>query len=379
MNKVGKLLFAAVFLASMGGAPAGCNKGQSLSQAMEKICEGAPLPDWFSKLAPPDRMAASSRLFEEQRAWFEKNVTNTKARKLMAKLASIEPYRWSWELSETARRANVRPCPFVRTLGPAVPSEVPVVSGRHLDGVDTLPLISITRDAISSNGEVIVRLKNGQIDDWDLEGGAMGIQIKRLMSFRHTPQAQDEPRVQTFSEDGGPAGLAINLHLEPNTPQRLLFGTIASLRSAEPPYHHFNLLVASKEGTLGALPIDLPRPLSFDEEQPDAARVQLILSLTDKRLVLWSVSGLEGTLTDPVLSSDRDPANAHWFDLGKVSAKLAEIEERQWPGGEGAPHELLVQAHAELPYRVLAELLSEIQKTASGEPRFITPLAMSTF
>jgi len=318
-------------------------------------------------------MAAASRLAKEQQEWFDTKVSNAKSRKLFEKLGLLEKYRWPREISEAAKEAGLDECAFATSLGPIIPSQATLVSSQHLAGVDDQPIVAITADAISVDGKAIVQVRKGSVDPLELEGGALGIKIMRLSQYSFPNAAPQEHQVRTF-QVGGESPLGINIFAEPETPYRLLFQAIASLRSATPAYRRFSLLVASKEGTLGSLPIVLPEHSAYGEG-PETEPVMLIVTLTKERLLLWSVSGLEGTLEKPAFVMERDPANSDEYDFAKLSAVLAEIVERRWPNGGRTPEdfELLIMANGDAPYRTIAELVSVTQTTPSGEPYF-TPL-----
>lgn len=360
-------------------ALASCNGGQSHSQAMKQFCSGPPVPEWFNALAPPDRMAAFPRVQKEQLAWFEKNVTNAKARELVAKLPALEPYLWSREISNAAKSAIVDPCPLVASLGPIIPSKAAIVNSQHLDGVDALPIVAITKNSISVNGDKVVHLRDGAFDESDLEGGAMGIKIKPLSNYRFPEPPAEAHQVRTF-EPGGPIPKAVSVFAEPTTPYGLLFQTIATLRSNKASFGRFSLLVASTQGLLGSLPVQLPgAPARYVDLEKEP--VHLIVVLTETKLLLWSVSGMEGTLTEPSLVVERDSSKSDEYGFAKLSVKLSEIIERRWPENDRNPedYELMLMPESTTPYRIIVEFMAATQKTPSGEHQFSTILAKPSF
>lgn len=371
--KLPRRLKPPVLLIIAFAALASCKSEQSMQQAMKKICAGPPVPTWFSKLAPPDRLAASSRLVEEQATWYGKNVTNANGRELLVKLALLEPYHWSREISSAAYAANVSPCPYADSHGPIIPSEAVVIDSAYLDGIDPMPIVALTKDSISIDGNEVVKLRNGTVDASEIEGGARGIKISRLSA--HNIPEPPESQVRTF-EVGGPSPRAISIFAEPTTSYRLLFQTISSLRWQEASFRRFSLLVASKEGTLASLPMVFPEPAVTGIDM-DKLPLGLTVSLTDKQLLLWSISGEEGTLEVPSLVIQRDPTKSDEYDFLKLSDKLAEIIERRWPDKIREPmdYDLFLMADGNTPYRIVVELMAATQKTHSGQLQFSTLFA----
>jgi len=93
---------------------------------------------------------------------------------------------------------------------------------------------------------------------------------------------------------------------------------------------------------------------------PDALPLQLVISITKTQVIVWSISGLEGTLKEPkrVLPNDARTAD-------EVGNTLAEIVKRRW-GGKHRPEstlEILVMADGATPMQQVASVLGAVRET----------------
>jgi hypothetical protein len=95
---------------------------------------------------------------------------------------------------------------------------------------------------------------------------------------------------------------------------------------------------------------------------------KLFVSVTREKMIVWSISGEEGTLHDPKwLITGHDAAA-----MAKVSAALADIVARRWPTGQRPDDgdEIVVQADDALPMSVIAVLFGAVRATPDGKPLF---------
>ena len=370
-----------------------CKQGQaeqSFAQAMGEICAGPPVPVGWETLTPPERAAAFNELATAHGEWMEKSIRNPKARALLVRLAEVASYQLPSRIADAAKEAGIETCPYVHKLGLILPGTVTLVNSELLDLVDNLPIVGLREGAITLGSNIILSLKNWTVDAQELEGGALGIRIMRLTKYMAALKSSPPPRqpkVQTFQLSGD-ASLAINLLCEPETPYRLLFQVIASLRPAD--YRHFSLLVGSPAGSLGALTVQLPDsrprlqenfvPTKNSEDEP----LQLIVSMTKDRYFLWSISGLEGTLDKPRLVVERGgpKGKTGGYDLERLTDILNEIVKRRWPKAERPEisAEILIQADGSVPFRNLAALISATRHSKEGDSLFpFTILARPSF
>ncbi len=363
---------------------------QSFAQAMRKICVGPPVPAGWAALSPPERAAAFHQLATAQGEWIEKSIKNPKARALLARLAEVASYQLPSRIADAAEEAGIETCPYVHKLGLVLPGIVTLVNSESLDLVTDLPIVGLREEAITLGPDVILSLKNWTADALEVEGGALGIRITQVteyMAALKPSPAPPGPKAHTFQLSAD-AGLAINLLCEPETPYRLLFQVIASMRPAD--YRHFSLLVASPAGSLGALTLHLPdsqyRPQEdfVPAKEPKDEPLHLIVSMTEDRYLLWSISGLEGTLDNPKLTVERGPPEGKTggYDFEGLTEILNEIVKRRWPTGQRPEisTEILIQADGSVPFQTLAALISATRYSKAGDSLFpFTMLAKPSF
>lgn len=101
---------------------------------------------------------------------------------------------------------------------------------------------------------------------------------------------------------------------------------------------------------------------------PDEQPLQLMVSVTKNRMILWSVSGLEGTLQEPKMSAGLLPpenaSDAPTFDYAKLNEALLEVATRRW-GGKPRPidtYEILLQADGDIPYETIIKVMDHMRR-----------------
>jgi biopolymer transport protein ExbD len=138
---------------------------------------------------------------------------------------------------------------------------------------------------------------------------------------------------------------------------------------------------------------DMKDPPELD---PKDKPVRMVLSVTPTTAILWSISGLEGTLSDPAATADRTGqvgANCRTdaqceqsacdyetytcktpddevepipvFDWTRVNAKLFEIAERRWKGKIRKPetYRIWLQADGSVPYGTIVAAMDSVRCT----------------
>lgn len=121
-----------------------------------------------------------------------------------------------------------------------------------------------------------------------------------------------------------------------------------------------------------------PAPSDIDDQLSAAARptlppedigLGLIVSVTKDDIVLWSSSGLEGTLAQPRLRVTRsDPAA-----MTKLGDQLRDITHRRWQGKQRPQdsHSIILQADPATTIQTIAELIAAVRASPDGkEPLF---------
>ncbi len=137
----------------------------------------------------------------------------------------------------------------------------------------------------------------------------------------------------------------------------------------------FLLASVSSGFILGQIDTTLPdaaqassKPAVDPAKTPDEQPLQLMVSVTQNRLILWSVSGLEGTLQDPRLSLNllppKEAGDPPSFDFLKLNKELQAIADRRWKG-KLRPHdtyEILLQADGSIPYETVIKAMDHMRR-----------------
>jgi hypothetical protein len=146
-------------------------------------------------------------------------------------------------------------------------------------------------------------------------------------------------------------------------PSSVLAATLLSARSRE--LRGFDLVVGGgRDETV--LPIELPRPKpKRPPTMPDAPDedVGLLVSISGPEVVLWSTSGLEGTLRAPKLRVPLAPAAERTAALRKA---LADIVARR--GKKGST--LIVISGRDVTVQTLVELFAAVRAGDDGTELF---------
>jgi hypothetical protein len=245
----------------------------------------------------------------------------------------------------------------------------PVVVERGVEPLaDEGAMVVVSASAIEVEGKQVVPVTGGDVAASEKEGGALGMKIPKLTKF-----------LQAWGEASKDAAAPVRLLVEPATASRVLFSVIVSSRDAGA--RAFRLVVARPDGSIGALPIELPDAkastgtlIELDAAKkkapPPDAPAGLILSVTRDKLILWSMSGLEGTLDAPKLVV---PAEGGHFDLEKVTASLVEIAQRRWPDAGRRPADtrsIIIQVEGAARFQELAGLIAAARTRPDGSPLF---------
>ena len=100
--------------------------------------------------------------------------------------------------------------------------------------------------------------------------------------------------------------------------------------------------------------------------EPNEERLQLVVSATKKNMLVWSMTGLEGTIQDPkaVIPIARDDDGTIRYDYATLNNALYEIANRRWKGKrrQMATYEVILQCDAETPYDVVIEIMDHLRR-----------------
>jgi biopolymer transport protein ExbD len=232
---------------------------------------------------------------------------------------------------------------------PLAPSGVDLaVSPRALERIpDGRPTIVVTKTGIVVEGKAVAAVANGDVDPADKEGGALGLRITRLADFMKTLAAASKTPMD-----------AANVVIDQSLPYQLAIEVLFSAKSA--PMKYFGLVAKTPSG-LGIVPLTLP-----DKVPPGAKPTGLkpVVAITKDKLILWSISGLEGTLQAPKLTVPRTQAD-------KLTPALAEIVKRRFKGKrDAADREILVMADQVILMKDVMAVMFAIRTAADGSELF---------
>jgi biopolymer transport protein ExbD len=209
-----------------------------------------------------------------------------------------------------------------------------------------------------------VVVKDGAVDAADKDGGGLGYKITRLTKFVQALIAADK---------APPAGFVIAI--DEKLAYRLLVEVLFSVKSAG--VRRFGIL--GKTGkSLGVVPLTLPDKVTSAVNgklaPPRPTPVKPVVTLTKSRVLLWSISGLEGTLKDPKLTLGRS-------ELAKLTAGLAEIATRRFGDAKRAAddRQIIVMADAATSIKDVIDVLVAVRTTGEGEELFSDVLLSTGF
>lgn len=111
-------------------------------------------------------------------------------------------------------------------------------------------------------------------------------------------------------------------------------------------------------------------------QKPDEQPLQLVVSVAPKEIILWSISGLEGTLKEPKLRVSARPATtaggAPQYELGKLNKALYDIAATRWGGKarKRKTYEIILQADGAIPYETVINVMDHLRRKLppSGMP-----------
>lgn len=221
------------------------------------------------------------------------------------------------------------------------------VSPRALERVPSWPVIVATKTGVVVEGKAIVAIANGDVEPAEKEGGVLGLKIPRLEQFVRALVAAEHP-----PSDGA------NVVIDQSLPYRLAIEILFSAKSA--PIKRFGL-VAKMPGDLGIVPITLPDKVT---DKPKPSGLKMVVAITKQKILLWSISGLEGTLQAPKLTVAIGEAD-------KLTPALAEIVKRRFKGKrEAVDRQILVMADGDVPMKIVMPVMFAIRAAGDGSELF---------
>ncbi|MBA2538881.1 MAG: biopolymer transporter ExbD [Deltaproteobacteria bacterium] len=215
------------------------------------------------------------------------------------------------------------------------PVEVPTVAGSGYDSLDVnrLSLVA-TRGSIIIDGQPITRTSAHEL---------VIPQLKQVLDQRL--EAGTKPELTMF--------------LDKATPYRSLIEIVFTAREAG--IKEFYLATQTTRGAVAAR-LTMPR----NDELADAATPGMMVSVLEHEILIWSRSGLEGSLAKPKHAIRIGPDALH-----QLTSALSSIAQRWWPADRHDPSRVIaLQADANVPAQTIAHVIGAVRATADGRPLF---------
>lgn len=293
-------------------------------------------------------------------AYVRDHLLNPEVIRLVASIDDLNPAERAIQLRAALARAGLARCPSLVVAPKVTIEHAPRVQGAGFVELDPNgPLLVATPTGIVVDGKAIVPIENGAIDPQDLEGGALGILIPRLRDFVEALVAARRGAVR------------LQVAIDPALTYKVLIDVLFSTRAAGIQDH---ALVVRVGDAVQAIPLRLPTKAEAQMLEPGKrpAALGLFVAITGDKLVLWSLSGAEGTLRKPKLT-------AHGTD--ELAKALAEIIDRRWHGrARGAlDRRIIALASGADSMQRVAEVLAAVRARPDGQELFPDVLLSSGF
>ncbi|MBL8619834.1 MAG: AgmX/PglI C-terminal domain-containing protein [Myxococcales bacterium] len=238
---------------------------------------------------------------------------------------------------------------------PATVALPQVGRGAFLDAVPAGPLVVAGDTEIVLEGSSLVPLRNGAVPASELAGTATDLRLPKVVAWaaawHQLPIARDA---------------VVSLAVKPSHPAAVALQVIASFAPSE--QREFALLARGSEG-VGALPVRLPAAAAPSAPAPAEPPVDMVLSFAGPDLLVWSLSGQEGTLAAPraVLPVDADGA---WVE--RVREVLGAVVQRRWAGRARPVDQTAIVIMVDPPSTAgaLVAAIAAVRSDATGRPLF---------
>lgn len=257
-----------------------------------------------------------------------------------------------------AAGSAVTPTPTPAPRRPEVPAAValpPLGRDAFLDSVPVGPLVVVGDAAIVVEGDALVPIRDGAVAASDLAATATDLRIPKVVAWAAAWHPLPIAR-----------GAVVSLAVAPSQPAALVLQVIASFAPSE--QREFALLARGPEG-VGAIPVRLPAAAALDAPAPAEPPVDMVVSFAGSSVVLWSLSGQEGTLAAPraTIAVDADGA---W--IKEIRARLGEVVQRRWAGRTRPVDQtaIVVMVDPASTAGALVATIAAVRSDASGQPLF---------
>ena len=131
---------------------------------------------------------------------------------------------------------------------------------------------------------------------------------------------------------------------------------------------------------LGQINTNLPSSVSAEavsdtepDEDPDEASLDLVISVTGSQLIVWSTSGMVGTIEEPHAviprTNEDEDGVAPTYDYGSLNEVLYEVAAHRWAGEERDrdTYEVILQADGDIPYETIVRVMDNVRRRLPDE------------
>jgi biopolymer transport protein ExbD len=315
-------LAALACLAACKGKDEKKAEAQSFAQAMEIVCTAHGVPA-AENANPAERQQAISEHVKE-------TVTNPEAILVFESVSVAAPAERARILEEAAKKAGLPGCAMIEALDPVRRLAIPELPEAALDPFDEAPLMVVSESVVAVEGRQL--------------------ELERVESF--IGALFDANRyVQEREPD-----LTIAVAADPETRFQRLFDVVHALvkAGARP------VLLVRDGSRVGSIPLAIPDKKPEDPSMPAAAEapVGMIVAMTTTEMLVWSTSGLEGTLQQPLAKLPHD-------QLGELEKTLAGIAERRWAGKTRSndDQQIILMFDAAIPAQKVVAVMAAARKS----------------
>lgn len=290
---------------------------QSFAEAMKLVCSAPSIHD---------------------AAYFKSHLLNPEVITLLGAIGDLNPADRAMRMRDAITKAGLTSCGLTDHMT-SVPPNAPKVTGAGFIELDaSAPVVVATPTGIVIEGKTILAIRDGAFDPSELEGGAMP-RVREFM--KAIAAAKPTPRVQ--------------LVVDPSLPYKLLVQLMFTIQQAG--IAEFTIVVAVGD-TAKAIPISM-----LTAKPGPGPGLRPVVAIAGPKLMLWSISGTEGTRKQPKLNA------AGAAEIGKA---LAEIVGRRWPTAKRSDDDrrIVVMADAGTPMQTIAEVLAVVRATSDGKVLF---------
>lgn len=112
--------------------------------------------------------------------------------------------------------------------------------------------------------------------------------------------------------------------------------------------------------------------VSTEPVEPTEPAIQLVVAVTKEKVSLFSLTGLEGTLTEPKFTVKASKPGVE-YDFKKLTVAAQEIVKRRWPKKDDRPEnsfEVVLMADPEIEYDVIIQTMDSIRRASDGQILF---------